>query len=184
MASRILYLVRHGQYHMDPTLNSYGGLTALGRRQARRVAKRLAQYPIDVMHHSDMLRAHQTADLIALRFADLKMRKSPLLREGLPGFRGERPTARTRATQQRMDSAFHKYFRPTRGRDRHELVVCHGNIIRYLCMRVLDVPPGTWWRMDTLQCGLTVVRITGPDDRFLETYNDVGHLPPAMHTFL
>lgn len=33
--------------------------------------------------------------------------------------------------------AFAKYFKTTRGKDRHEIIVSHGNLIRYLAARVL-----------------------------------------------
>jgi len=85
MGTRSLYLVRHGHYHTDKDSARYGKLTALGRRQAIRVGKRLASIELDVMHHSDTLRAVETAEIIAKQLAlEIPTRTSKLLREGVP----------------------------------------------------------------------------------------------------
>ena len=85
MGTRVLYLVRHGQYHTAEDSPKYGQLTPLGRRQAQRVGKRLASVEFDVLHHSDMARAVETAALIARELpATLPTRSSRLLREGIP----------------------------------------------------------------------------------------------------
>lgn len=66
-----LYLIRHGQSPVNladwPHGNSDEGLTALGRRQAAAVARRLAGEldGVDALYTSTMRRARQTADAIA-----------------------------------------------------------------------------------------------------------------------
>jgi len=67
----VLYLVRHGetslnrerifQGHLDPELSG------LGREQAKRLALRLKDEEIGAFHSSDLLRAHQTASIIAAK---------------------------------------------------------------------------------------------------------------------
>ena len=60
MGERILYLVRHGQCELEPPGRHADlhvrRLTALGRMQARLVARRLSALPISVIHHSTFLR--------------------------------------------------------------------------------------------------------------------------------
>jgi broad specificity phosphatase PhoE len=190
MGTRVLYLVRHGQYHMEEGSPKYGQLTPLGRRQARRVGKRLASVEFDVMHHSDMARAVETASVIAEELpAKLRTRSSRLLREGIPTAPVPGVPNHTRAdarqARARMDAAFARYFKRARSGERHELLVAHGNIIRYLVRRALGDPIANWVRMNITQCGLTVIAIGPRRGRVvLMSFNDVGHLPPKMRTFL
>lgn len=66
-----LYLIRHGQSPVNladwPHGNSDEGLTALGRRQADAVARRMADEldGVDALYASTMRRARETADVVA-----------------------------------------------------------------------------------------------------------------------
>lgn len=186
MAIRTLLLIRHGQYHLAQEHRRYGQLTALGQRQARRLAARLAQYPIDVLHSSTAPRALETAALIGARLHDVPHRSSQLLLEGLPtvlpGFNAEQ-RSRVPLHRARMDRAFLRYFRPTRGKDRIEALICHGNIIRYLLRKALGDPAHKWMLSETTHCGVSVVVIRADGTIRLVGVNDVGHLPRAMQTF-
>lgn len=188
MATRLLYLVRHGQYHMEDGSPKYGTLTPLGRQQARRIGKRLASIEFDVMHHSDMPRAAETAKIIAQELgAKIPMRSSRLLREGIPSapvpWFPDHTRADARQARARMDAAFERYFKRSRA-ERHELLVAHGNIIRYLVRRAMCDPVGKWLEMNITQCGLTVLAIGSRSRRAtLMSFNDVGHLPPKLRTF-
>ena len=190
MGTRVLYLVRHGQYHTEEASPRYGQLTPLGRQQARRVGKRLASIEFDVMHHSDMARAVETAALIARELpAGLPTRSSKLLREGIPTapvpWLPNHTRADARQARIRMDAAFERYFKRARSGERHELLVAHGNIIRYLVRRAMGDPIANWLRMNITQCGLTVITLGPRRGRVvLMSFNDVGHLAPKMRTFL
>jgi serine/threonine-protein phosphatase PGAM5 len=85
-------------------------------------------------------------------------------------------------TRQRMDRAFERFVRPSRT-DRSELIVAHGNIIRYLIRRSLDDAAHRWWQLDILQCGLSIIRVT-KQRRVLVGFNDAGHLPMNIQTYL
>jgi serine/threonine-protein phosphatase PGAM5 len=205
MGMRVLYLVRHGQYVMDESKPNYGSLTPLGRKQAVQIGKRLAHTPFAVIHHSDMLRAVETAEVMARQIertrlqmaadlpntAALSLRSSSKLREGIPSgpthwgaVSAEEESQRAR-TQKRMDQAFAKLFRPCRAEQRLELVVAHGNLIRYLIRRAMNDSTENWWRMDIHQGSLSIVAILPPPrDAVLIRFNDVGHLPPHLQTLL
>jgi broad specificity phosphatase PhoE len=190
MGTRVLYLVRHGQYHTEEDSPKYGLLTPLGRRQARRLGQRLASIEFAVMHHSDMARAVETAAVIARELpAKVSARSSKLLREGIPtapvpGL-PHHTRAEARQVRIRMDAAFERYFTRPRSGERHELLVAHGNIIRYLVRRAMGDPVAKWVRMNITQCGLTVITVGPRRGRMiLMGFNDVGHLPPQMRTFL
>ena len=186
MALRILLLIRHGQYHLDREHRRYGQLTGLGQRQARRVGTRLAQYTIDALHCSTAPRALQTAELIASRLSGVPRKPSRLLLEGLPtvlpGFSAEQ-RGRVPLHRARMDRAFARYFRPARGRDRIEALICHGNIIRYLLRKALDDSAHKWVRSETSHCGISAVVISPDGTIRIGSINDVGHLPRTMQTF-
>ena len=187
MAKRILYLVRHGQYRSDGPLASEA-LTALGRRQADRLGRRLREVGIQVVHHSNMPRARETALRIVDQLPPLPLRSTRLLREGIPNiaphfaapFRP--PRSEQLATKARMDRAFERFFRPCRS-ERRELLVAHGNVIRYLVRRALGDTSHRWWQLEIQQCSLSIVEVS-LERCALVSFNDVGHLPARMQTFV
>jgi serine/threonine-protein phosphatase PGAM5 len=66
--------------------------------------------------------------------------------------------------------------------DRHELIVAHGNVIRYLVTRALGVDPEAWLEMSVHNASLTEIRVE-PDGRFkVIAVGDSGHLPPSLVT--
>ena len=70
MAVTTLYLVRHGQSVWNVTRRLQGQvadvpLTGLGLEQARTAARALAGRSVSAVHSSDLLRARQTAEVVA-----------------------------------------------------------------------------------------------------------------------
>ena len=189
MGTRILYLVRHGHYHTESDTAKYGKLTGLGRRQAKRVGRRLASVDLRVVHHSDMPRAAETAEIIATELdTAIPIRSSKLLREGVPTvpcpWLPDLTRAESRQHRARMDAAYERYFKPSRTGQREELLVAHANIIRYFISRAMGDSVAKWARISLTQGSLTVMAV-GPSGRaMLMSFNDVGHLPPKMRTFL
>jgi len=78
--------------------------------------------------------------------------------------------------------AWLKYFIPARGKDRNDILVCHGNILRYFIMRALMVPPEAWMNADMYNCGISEIVIESNGRIMLLSHNDSGHLPPEMKT--
>lgn len=89
-ATRHLFLIRHGQYEIKAQLAEQMILTALGREQAELTGKRLSElrnkFKFNKLHHSTMVRAVETAQLIHnqlnLNGLDLPVSVDPLLCEG------------------------------------------------------------------------------------------------------
>lgn len=79
-----LYLVRHGETEDNVAQimqgQTQGRLTDRGRQQAREVAARMADTPIDAFLSSDLWRSVETCQLIA-RPHGATVRQTPLLRE-------------------------------------------------------------------------------------------------------
>lgn len=179
MGSRLLVLLRHGQYDAEDR----GQLTPLGREQARLAAKYLQSLRIDAMWASTLPRAKETADIVAETLTHLRPKHTRLLREGLytkvEGY--VVPADERREDRERADAAYAKFFRPSRS-DRTELLVCHGNLIRYLLCRAMHTPIAKWLRMTTNHCALSriVVRDTGAVR--VVSYNETAHLPIGLVT--
>lgn len=85
----MLYLVRHAEQERAPAGECGGehpaaGLSALGREQARRLGERLRAVPLDGLHHSPVLRAEETALLLARSLPGLPVLSSPWLTDRTP----------------------------------------------------------------------------------------------------
>ena len=63
--------------------------------------------------------------------------------------------------------------------DRRELLVTHGNLIRWLTCRALGAPDG-WVNLTDYHCALTVLLHRPDGTARVLTYNDTGHLPAAL----
>jgi len=179
VGTRTLVLLRHGQYDTEDG----GKLTALGRQQAHAAGKYLASIPIDAIWASTLVRAKETAQIVADVLGTHAPRHTGILREGLytkvEGY--VVPASERREDRARADAAFAKFFRKSRT-DRTELVVCHGNLIRYLLCRALHVPVVKWLRMTTNHCGITRVLIRETGAVRVVSYNETSHLPTSLVT--
>lgn len=189
MATRTIYLVRHG-LHSDKL---GGGLTRVGVAQAKLTARRFRSLPISAIHCSTMRRAAETAEIIAREFPDMPLHRSRGLWECYPCVPpipvyiehfAQVPAEEIAQGWRHAEKAFDRYFRRARGKDKHEILVSHGNLIRYLICRVLQIQPETWGSMDTCNCGISEVLIKSDGWMILVGHNDVGHLPNHLITSL
>lgn len=195
-ATRHVLLVRHGQYVMDTNDSEKKVLTTLGRKQAAVTGERLKALNIkfDKMTVSTMVRAQETANIISESLpADLPQTNCSLLKEGAPyppnpSSKGWTPDRSQVFFQDnpRIEGAFRKYIHrasPAQTEDSYDLLVCHGNVIRYFVCRALQFPPEGWLRMSTGNCGLTWLTIRPNGNVSLRGFGDTGHLPPELVTF-
>ena len=191
---RTLYLIRHGQYDHDDDRSSDIGkaLIPLGIAQSKLVANRLKSLPVKMssLISSTMTRARQTAMIINQDFPELELQQTRLIRECTPPtwrediMEGEDPEELKKCTDN-LDAAFSKYFIPSPDEeDRNDIIVCHGNVIRYFVTKVLKVETMSWLQMTTGNCGLTVVRIKSNGSMKLISFNDMGHIPPNLRTVI
>ena len=191
MAVRVLYLVRHGQHDQDnPTGSELGGsLTPTGVKQAELVGKMLAKRPITSIHSSSLNRADETARIIAKDIPGVTVQQTDLLWECIPTLTPklqlELPNytaAQAAQDKQRAEVAFRKYFKVAKRNDRHDVIVCHGNLIRYFITLVLKAEPASWVRMDMCNCAVSQVLVQPEGDMALLCHNDWGHLPKDLRT--
>ncbi len=200
MPKRFLYLIRHGQYMATPDL-PYGKLTLTGEEQADLTGRFLVDVPVRVIHTSSMSRAAETARIINSNFYKLPLRQDNLLRECVPTVpprlenhyseyaraSADFSLSDVLAHRIQADDAFNRYFKappPTATTDGHELIICHGNIIRYFICRAMDAPPDSWANLFILNCGISVVRIDEHGLMTVMSHNNVEHLPSHLRTEL
>lgn len=194
MAIRHLYLVRHGQYNQvhEPD-DRGGGLTDIGRQQADLTAEDFARFQVSAVYSSSMRRAMETAERIAVR-QNQAPQAFDLLREVIPIIpTGEKALFAAHfphltfddVTEQRAraERAYERFFRPPPDdQDMAEIIVCHGNIIRYFVCKVLGAPIDLWTRMETNHCGVTHCTVEAGKLR-LVSFNETGHLPFDLQLF-
>jgi serine/threonine-protein phosphatase PGAM5 len=81
-----------------------------------------------------------------------------------------------------LDAIFESKFVPAQGVPRRELMVCHGNVTRYLVTRALGVDTEAWLEMSVGHASLTQILVE-PDGRFkVISVGDIGHIPPNLQT--
>jgi len=68
-------------------------------------------------------------------------------------------------------------------RHEYEIVVCHGNVIRFFALRALQLPPEAWLRLSLYNCSISHLRIAPTGNVSLITLGDIGHLPPELNTY-
>lgn len=192
-------LIRHGR-QSDTRCNVDVGLSPEGRRQAELLGTRLAGSGVDAVIASDMIRARETAEILASPLG-LPVEVIPALREldfgdleGLDDDRIAADFATFRARQARMEEDLRYPGGETIGelsgrvlevladiatRDQdHVAVVTHGVAIRAVLSRILHLPLPRW---RTLAPGLENGSITelshDPGHGFrLDRLNDHAHL--------
>lgn len=192
MGSRFIYLIRHGQY---VHAKEEGELTHIGEEQAILTGKMLANLPIDAVHTSSSLRAVQTTAHILAQLGDLKAMPNDLLKECVPAIptslarfyeanpRRHSPTEDEVADcSERLDLVYDLFFTGTDGQDSYELIVSHGNVIRYMITRVLGVAPEAWVKMAIYNCGISLIVVDHTHSASLITHNEVAHLPFELRT--
>ncbi len=190
-AARTIILVRHGVYVPEPDKPENPGphLAPLGVAQAKLVGARLAGLPthLDTLYVSPMTRARDTAATIAEGLPGRSFKVLEDLTECTPPTRRrevmekEKP-ADLAACKQQLDRLFASRFTPARGAEQTDLMVCHGNVIRFLVTRALGVDSEAWLEMSVSNASISEIRIEA-DGRFkVISVGDVGHLPTNMLT--
>lgn len=145
-----------------------------------------------------MRRARETAQLIAREMPNTIIvdEPDPLLNEALPSpmipIRPDMNGAEEEidANHDRIEEAFQKYvYRADAAgeddgdEDEFEIIVCHGNVIRYFFCRALQLPPETWLRMSIFNCSLTYLMVRPSGVVSARMLGDIGHLEYSESTF-
>ena len=65
----------------------------------------------------------------------------------------------------------------------HEIVVCHGNVIRYSLLRLLQLPPEAWLRFSLYNGSITRVEIRSDGLCSVRCVSDAGFMHPEEISF-
>ena len=188
---RTLVLVRHGNYDEDDPREAKVGkaLRPLGVAQARLAGSRLRALPdrFDTVTASPLTRARQTAELIVAELAAGELAIDPDLAECTPPTRradimAQETPEDLAACSAQLERLAGRLLAPSPAGDRRELVVAHGNVIRYLVTRALAVDSTAWLGMSIGHASLTVITVDAQGAARVLAVGDVGHLPPAFQT--
>nr|XP_057928034.1 serine/threonine-protein phosphatase PGAM5, mitochondrial isoform X2 [Doryrhamphus excisus] len=191
-ATRNILLIRHSQYNLSGSTDKERILTPLGREQAELTGNRLAALGLkyDVLVHSSMARATETAHIISKHLPGVELLSCDLLREGapiepVPPVTHWKPDAVYHEDGARIEAAFRRYIHradPKQKEDSYEIIVCHANVIRYFVCRALQFPPEGWLRMGLNNGSITWLTIRPSGRVALRTLGDAGFMPPDKLT--
>lgn len=193
MGITLLYLVRHAeQAGVASGDEPDAGLSELGIRQADLLGSRLRGVPFDVVRHSPLRRAEQTAQRVAAWLPGVPVEASDLLRDRtavpLPGeidevpdqyraFFGSVPEEEADPGAEQWSQAVER-LAVAGPADRHDLLVTHSFVIGWFVRHALDAPAWRWMGLNAFNAGLTVIKVSQDLPPMLISFNDVGHLPP------
>ena len=189
--THFIFLVRHGMYDRDDNANDRTGnpLNALGHEQAKLLGQRLAASGVELraIAASDFTRARETAAEIGA-ILHLTPAPEPLIQECTPTAEHPEYTAHYSAEHiarcaAQLEGAWSKYFVATPGADTWDLLVSHGNVIRWLVAKATGNDVRKWYAADIGNASLTAVAVRPDGSLRLVLYSDVGHLPPALQTW-
>lgn len=85
----------------------------------------------------------------------------------------------------RIEAGFRAHIHradPTQEKDSYSVLVCHGNVIRYMVCRALQFPPEAWLRFNLHHASITWL-VLYPNGRVvLRLFGDCGHMPKSHVT--
>lgn len=203
-----LYIIRHGETMWNREGRFQGAtdipLSDKGRAQARRVAKVMADKPLDAIYSSPLSRALDTAKAVALGHG-LEVKVVDDLQEINVGewsgktweeietlWPGLKQSWRANPLtsepppggedylhfQKRCLEALEEIAAAHSDSDR-VAVVCHGGVIRAVMISLLGMPWATRGKIYTLNCSITRMRWNPGGSVVIDWFNDACHLDQA-----
>lgn len=104
-----------------------------------------------------------------------------MLREGFPTKVRGYTTLNVAEDRARFERAYDRYFaKPTKSST--ELLVCHGNIIRYFVCRALGIPISRWLRLGTSHAAITRIVVKDNGVVGVAAFNETSHFSKKLLT--
>lgn len=146
---------------------------------------------------SDLLRAKQTASIITKamshgKFGSLNYELDSDLQEGFPCVPSPQNQRWLKSITEiervedpiRLKRAFDKYFTPKKAEGSEVVVlVNHGNVIRYMLCKALQIPEEAWLRFSVANGSVSIISIRPSGYVSVRCIGDFGSIPTAHATF-
>jgi broad specificity phosphatase PhoE len=170
-----IFLLRHGEAvkKEEDTV-----LSDLGHQEAKALASKLSELPIDKIFVSDYTRAIETLEPFRIVNPKIPIVKTSDLREiyrvivGGPVREGT-PDARIIKDSERATNVW-EILKKEKG---NIAVFCHGNIIRFFLMKSLNIKPDNLWDKMLITTGsISVIEVDGDLTR-VNAINLIDHSP-------
>lgn len=170
-----IFLLRHGEAvkKADDTI-----LSDFGHQEAKALASKLSELPIDKIFVSDYTRSIETLEPFRIMSPDIPIVKTSDLREiyrvivGGPVREGT-PSDRIIKDSERATKVW-EILKKEKG---NVAVFCHGNIIRFFLMRSLNINPDNLWNKMLITTGsISVIEVDGDLIR-INAINLIDHSP-------
>lgn len=189
MATKYLYLARHGD------ADAFGTLTSTGKEQARLLGRRLAHLPIEAVWHSPLPRAVDTAQQLNIFLSgSAPVREAPELIDHIPNVPQPQETPPTWRPffdgWDRVDAAAgHETAQKLTRRfgsavdsdaDVHEVPIPHAYPIAWLIRHALDAPAPRWLGLNSANAALTLIEYRPALPASIILFNDMSHLPMSL----
>ncbi len=200
-----IVLIRHGQYcegnddDVDRLLTDKGISQSLATGQRLRDLIEAGKIPrVEKFRYSTMVRASQTADLVLSKLQPMnepgRVQPCSMIREGAcivpePNISKEQWDVTETDFHRdglRIEAAFRNYIHraPADAKSSFTTVlVCHGNVIRYLVTRALQQDPAGWLRLSVANGSMTLISVYPTGKVSLTNLGDVGHFQSDLITY-
>ncbi len=155
-----IYFIRHGETDANKFEGGSEKLNTEGKQQLKFLVEYLKHLDFDLLISSDLERAMDTAKQIQKAKKIKKIKIIPELREiyrgivGGPKIQGETPNIREEKNN--VETAWKKI---TGLKKKNIAVVCHGNVIRYMIGKALNVKKKDLWRIVVDNCSVTEMEV-------------------------
>jgi len=126
-----------------------------------------------------MVRALQTGAIIHASLPNVPEERTDMLRECAPPAQDQRDLAQ--ACGKQLNQAFASWFHPALASET-DILVCHGNAIRYLVMKALGADPRLCTHLSIGHTSLTEVQVRADGSVRVLMVGDIGHLPPNLQS--
>jgi len=177
-----LVLVRHGEAGGEPPRPELGPpLTPLGRRQAARVARRLAEERFDHIYSSDLARAYESAQAICESHTGTPYTVSEDIREVGDHFGVVDPMPEL-LRQRKAVARFSRRLLYHHRYGQNILVVAHERLIQLLVTLLAGLSPDKTILLSCHNTAVAVLRISRKRPPLLVAANSVSHLLPGQVT--
>ena len=164
-----MYLIRHGEKTLD-----FKRLTKRGKKQAELLGKRLKKLDIDKIISSDLSRCVETAKIINKHLKLKLISFDPRIRE-INSY-DKILFSRCKRKRKSVKEFLKNILEHEEG---NILVVCHGNVNRYILSLLLEIPPKKA-KLVQIPTGVNTIERKRNGEIKIVTVNDTTHLPEKL----